>query len=328
MDDSIVQNILSNYKFYTHRLRNYDKGDHPQEQIQQLCTKFLRDQPGFSMSTPSIVQITSDEIIFNVRFVNYHITDNGEYVNKDKIVSQNVLYVLNKNDHSLKKHTLIQHNREHDGLYMGLEDMKLFSHKNKLHYICNRGINANEIQVEKGIIDENGLCDSTLLHMQEQKSIEKNWVLFDSVSKDDLYFVYNWHPLQIGKIVDRSEKDESRTYNSFIRHYYPTPRLFRHVRGSTNGVYIDNELWFLCHLVNYENMRYYYHLFVVLDPEKDFQLKRYSQLFTFEKHRVEYTTGFIYDEHKKRLLIGYSTNDNITKCMNIDKSAIDSLFIE
>ena len=75
-------------------------------------------------------------------------------------------------------------------------------------------------------------------------------------------------------------------------------------------------------------MRYYYHLFVVLDPKKDFQLKRYSQLFTFEKHRVEYTTGFIYDEQKKRLLIGYSTNDNITKCMNIDKSDAELLFIE
>ena len=39
-------------------------------------------------ATPSIVQLTSDELVFNVRFVNYHITDNGEYVNKDTIVSQ------------------------------------------------------------------------------------------------------------------------------------------------------------------------------------------------------------------------------------------------
>ena len=174
------------------------------------------------MSTPSIVQLTSDEIVFNVRFVNYHITDNGKYVNKDTIVSQNVLYVLDKNDYSLKKQTIIQHNREHDDLYVGLEDMKLFSHKNKLHYICNRGINAMKIQVEKGIIDENGVCDSTLLYMQEQKSIEKNWVLFDSVSKDELHFVYNWHPLQIGKMLDRSENEVSRTYNSFIQHYYHT----------------------------------------------------------------------------------------------------------
>lgn len=327
MDDSIIQNILSNYKFYTHRLRDYDKGEHPQKYIQELCEDYLKNQPGFSMSTPSVVQLPSGEIAFNVRFVNYHITEKGEYINKDKIISQNILYVLDQTDYSLKKQTIIQHNREHDDLYVGLEDMKLCFYKNSLHYICNRGINAHKIQVERGTIDENGVCDSTLLNIQTNKSIEKNWVLFDPVSKDDLHFVYNWHPLQIGKTLDRSENDDSRTYNSFIYHYHQTPRLFRYIRGSTNGIYVEKELWFICHLVSYENIRYYYHIFVVLDPANDFQLKKYSQLFTFEKQRVEYTTGFVYDEQKSRFLIGYSTNDNMTKCMNIDKSDAESLFI-
>ena len=40
MDESVFHNILSNYKFYTHRLRNYDKGNHPQGRIQQLCANF------------------------------------------------------------------------------------------------------------------------------------------------------------------------------------------------------------------------------------------------------------------------------------------------
>jgi len=42
---------------------------------------------------------------------------------------------------------------------------------------------------------------------------------------------------------------------------------------------------------------------------------------------VEYTTGFVYDDHKKQFLIGYSTNDDTTKFMNIDKKHVDSLFI-
>lgn len=328
MDDSIVQSIFSNYKFYTHRLRNHDNGEHPQEQIQQLCSDYLKDHSGFSMSTPSIARLASGEIVFNVRFVNYSIMENGEYRNKDNIISQNVLFVLDQSDYSLKKRVVVQHNREHDDLYVGLEDVKLMHYKNELHYVCNRGINARKIQVEKGVIYEDGSCESTLLYMQKQNSIEKNWVLFDSLSEDGLHFVYNWYPLQIGKTLDSSESDDSRTYNSFIYHYHQSPGLFRHVRGSTNGIYIENELWFLCHIVSYENMRYYYHLFVVLDPKKDFQLKRYSQLFSFEKHRVEYTTGFVYDEQKKQFLIGYSTNDDITKCMNIDKANVDALFIE
>jgi hypothetical protein len=222
----------------------------------------------------------------------------------------------------------IQHNRELDSLYVGLEDVKLMYYRDNMHYICNRGINANKIEVESGIIDKNGVCSqSNMLKLEQQNSIEKNWVLFHHKSEDALHFVYNWYPLQLGKMLDDSENDTTRTYNTFIYERHDTPRLFSQVRGSTNGVYIDNECWFLCHMVSYENIRFYYHLFVVLDPTNNYKLKKYSKLFTFDKCPVEYTTGFVYDEYKKQLLIGYSNNDNITKFVNIDKKHVDNLFI-
>jgi hypothetical protein len=196
-----------------------------------------------------------------------------------------------------------------------------------MHYICNRGINANKIEVESGIIDDNGGCKSNILKLEKQNSIEKNWVLFHHKSEDALHFVYNWYPLQLGKIIDDSEKDAMRTYNTFIYGRHDTPRLFSQVRGSTNGVYVNNELWFICHIVSYENIRFYYHLFVVLDPTNNYRLKKHSKLFTFDKCPVEYTTGFVYDEHKKQFMVSYSTNDNITKFVNIDKKHVDSLFI-
>lgn len=327
-DETMFKNILSNYKFYTPCLREQDNHDHPQNTIRNACAEYMRTHPNLYMSTPSLTYSVSGDLIVNVRFVNYIINDEGEYKNEENIISRNMLYVLNSNDYSLKKQTIIEHNREHDGLYIGLEDMKLTYHENQLHYICNRGIDANKIQVEYGQIDDSGICESTLLTLEGQKSIEKNWVLFQHVSEDVQHFVYNWYPLQIGKLMDGSENDNKRTYNTFIDINQPTPRLFKHVRGSTNGITIGNELWFLCHIVNYENKRFYYHLFVVLDPSKQYQLKKHSQLFTFDKCPVEYTTGFVYNEDKKQFMIGYSTNDNTTNFINLDKQYVDSLFIE
>lgn len=326
-DISIFKNILSNYKFYTPRLSVHDNGEHPQELIQQLCREYMNTQPGISMSTPSIMKNNDGELAINVRFVNYHINKKGGYENKENIISLNNIYVLNDDDKTLKNTIEIKHNRELDNLYVGLEDVKLIYYKDTMHYICNRGINANKIEVESGIIDDNGVCKSNILKLEKQNSIEKNWVLFHHKSEDALHFVYNWYPLQLGKIIDDSEKDATRTYNTFIYERHDTPRLFSQVRGSTNGVYVDNELWFICHIVSYENIRIYYHLFVVLDPTNNYRLKKHSKLFTFDKCPVEYTTGFVYDEHKKQFMVGYSTNDNITKFVNIDKKHVDSLFI-
>jgi hypothetical protein len=64
------------------------------------------------------------------------------------------------------------------------------------------------------------------------------------------------------------------------------------MRGSTNGVVIDDEIWFICHLVSYEDRRYYYHIMVVLD-KNSYRLKSYTPLWTFEKQKVEYTLGMV-----------------------------------
>lgn len=323
-DYSIFQNILSNYKFYTYKLCNHDNREHPQNKIQHLCVDFLKTHPNFSMSTPSLCYL-SGELVVNVRFVNYKITDQGEYVNQNNIISKNVLYFLDSSNYEMKKQIEIQHNREYDDLYVGLEDIKLINIGDVLHYSCNRGINANKIQVEYGSIDNNGRCDSKLLKLKGANSIEKNWVFFEEKSSGKLQFIYNWYPLQIGNFIN---DQEGENYNTCINIKLSSPSFFKHIRGSTNGVYIGHELWFLCHVVSYENRRFYYHLFVVLDSTNEFKVKKYSQLFTFDGHPVEYTTGFVYDEDKKQFLIGYSTNDSTTKCMNLNKRYIDNLFIE
>jgi hypothetical protein len=102
------------------------------------------------------------------------------------------------------------------------------------------------------------------------------------------------------------------------------PTVFKHVRGSTNGVQRGNEIWFLCHVVSHEDRRYYYHMFVVLD-RTTFALKKYTRLFTFAKEKVEYSLGFIFRENE--LLIGYSIMDRETRFAHIHKSNIEALFV-
>jgi len=141
--------------------------------------------------------------------------------------------------------------------------------------------------------------------------------------------IYGWFPLKIGDIEDDPEKkiDEKnqilKRLNITIEE--ETPNFFRWVRGSTNGVTIDDEVWFICHLVSYEDRRYYYHLFVVLDVNT-MKLKRYTQLFNFEGEKVEYTLGFAYMEKERQFLIGYSVMDRETKYMMISKNNVESLF--
>jgi predicted GH43/DUF377 family glycosyl hydrolase len=103
-----------------------------------------------------------------------------------------------------------------------------------------------------------------------------------------------------------------------------TPYFFKHVRGSTNGVEIGDEIWFLCHLVSYEDRRHYYHLFVVLD-KSTYKLKKYTELFTLERQKVEYSLGFVVlgDE----FLIGYSLMDKCTKYATIPKARFDEISI-
>ena len=56
-------------------------------------------------------------------------------------------------------------------------------------------------------------------------------------------------------------------------------------------------------------------------------LRRYTQLFTFEKSPVEYTLGFVYLEPSNEFLIGYSILDRTTKYANITKELLESLMV-
>ena len=325
-EDWVLKNTYSNYKFYTETLSKYALTI-PDCNAEILAPKL--HIPEFVSSTPSLLYDEENHKLFVcTRHVNYSINEKGDYVNQSNIVTHNSMKVIDvKNSHwkTIDNEQKISYDESLDNRYVGIEDVRIFLHSKGILYTGNRGLSDNRMAVEFGSIVVSATTvetkDSRILTFDQHETpshCEKNWVLFENSNKE-LKSVYSWSPLQIGNIEDNLFK--------LIRTDTNVPKFFKHVRGSTHGVSVgENEVWFLCHLVSYEDRRYYYHLIIVLDSST-YELKRYTPLFTFEKEKVEYSLGFVYFKEKKQLLFGYSTLDRETKYMCIGKHIIEEMMM-
>ena len=314
VEDNIYNNIMSNYKFYVPQL----EGEHESKYEilsnmgnEMVCVK---DYIG---STPSLC-MHNGELIVNKRFVNYKIDENGNYNNQETINTINIIGSYSIKDNILIETDIqkLEYNEIYDGRYKGLEDVRLFSYKNEILYNANRGVN-DKMRVEHGkiLIEDKVICtkDDFLIDKENLAKIEKNWVLFTDIN-NCLKCVYKWYPLTIGSIE-----------NNVLKHIeeIKMPNSFKHIRGSTNGVSVGDEVWFLCHVVSYEDRRYYYHIMIALD-KITMRLRRYTPFFTFANNKVEYTLGFV--KHKDTFIIGYSEMDKTTRFISVDEKNILNMF--
>ena len=266
------------------------------------------------------------------RYVNYRIDDKGGYINKDKVRTVNVFATIDisvSTSWKIVDEFILKYNTESDTInpdnyYEGLEDVRIYlsnmSGTETIKYNANRGLGPNNMKVEHGTIDISTQKTVSNIIMQKGwhcRDTEKNWVMFSN-KYDKEYCIYEWFPLTIGEFVE----------NHFVETSSDTsvPPFFKHIRGSTNGVRIGDELWFICHCVSYEDRRYYYHLWTIIDIYTH-KVKKFSPFFTFEKQAVEYTLGFVYMEETSTFLIGYSLMDRETKYMEIKKEDVDKDFL-
>jgi len=322
LENWILNNVTSNYKFTVEKARDHQTELGQKHGLPQILESFgksiLIDNPGFVSSTPSFCVLSDKKWLFNVRFVNYKINDNGSYENPGTIHTINVLAVLEKNTKTKKWHliheAILKYKTEADGYYIGLEDVRLSVLKNgTVVYNANRGIEAGNMVVEHGKINLETFStyDDDFLEKEGQHMVEKNWVIFS-----DNKMIYKWFPLTIGKVDN---------YVFTTLHSYETLPFFKNIRGSCNGVEMDHigETWFLCHVVSYEDRRYYYHIIVSLDSITG-KVSRYTRYFTFEREKVEYALGF--EKMANEFLIGYSTYDRTTKYITVPLKWFESLF--
>jgi hypothetical protein len=116
------------------------------------------------------------------------------------------------------------------------------------------------------------------------------------------------------------------------------PNIFKQFRGSTCGFKYskkvgenvsgnisinieEEEIWFVTHIVSYENPRHYYHIIAVFDS--NLNLLRYSAPFKFEGEPIEYCLSIIVEDDQ--VLMNYSTWDRTTRIGFYDKKYIDSI---
>ena len=180
--------------------------------------------------------------------------------------------------------------------------------------------------VEYGKINlESGKTESNILIKTDGRTnIEKNWTLYkcsnrtDGPSSDELKIVYKWHPFTTYEIARNSLLTSKDVHES--------PRFFEHLRGSTNGISVGSETWFICHAVSYDERRHYYHILVAIDAESG-EVKRWTRFFTFDGQPVEYILGFVYDEMTSEFLLGYSTMDRTAEFKKVSKGIFESMFV-
>jgi tetratricopeptide (TPR) repeat protein len=327
-NDSTIQNTFNNMKFYKDVLKpitviNLDS---------KINVLINGENTLLTSSSSCMIQHENKkDYILNVRYVNYHITEHGSYLNCDNhIITVNKCVNLDNECTFIKEKWFDVNfvNRR----YIGVEDVKIFHDTviNKTLFIGTGFHNNNKIGIVSGKYDvtENSLVANELTTDFSNSDCEKNWVFV--TFKNETHIIYKWNPLQICKL------DESSNQIKLVE-TKPLPRIFNHVRGSSCGftyiktiqTTIENyalelnvgEIWFVVHLVSYEQPRHYYHMIVVFDT--NMQLLRYSAPFKFDTEPIEYCLSLIVEDD--RVLMNYSTWDRTTRIGIYDKKYIDSI---
>ena len=334
MNQKFLARLISSNTPYDELLVYHSMGSGKTCAVINIIENIINDENTNLNSSSSclIPNQNNDGYLMNIRYVNYKIEENGNYLNCDKyIISVNKFIELDKqfNIKTEKWMELKFDNRR----YIGIEDIRIFNDikTNNLLFLGTGYHHNDKIGIVNGIYDVNsGLFNEVEINPDFcYSSCEKNWVFVDY--NDSSHIVYNWHPLKICKI------NENKNLLSLVE-TKNTPKIFSRIRGSSCGfkyskkfdscnngnVIIDiteDEIWFVTHLVSYETPRHYYHLIAVFDSNMN--LLRYSAPFKFEGESIEYCLSIVVED--ERVLINYSTWDRTTQIGIYDKKYIDSI---
>jgi len=356
IQQAIHANVLSNYKFYTERLYKHNQVTSiPELKSMAMLKAFgnigytYKDKKMYS-SSPSMVFTPDNKLYICERKVNYFIRPDGSYENDGNIATKNHIIVMDtsKNGWDYITHSELEYNTSLNDYYIGIEDVKLFYNPttNQVCYTGTRPLPRNNgIAIEYGNIVPVGSGlpsfkteNSFLLVHPDKKRCEKNWVFFIDASGNEKV-IYEWNAstgINIGDLVDHPEgglllDNGERVHSKVFKQTHlveATNILPKETRGSTNGVIIGSEIWFICHIVSHEGIRNYYHIIVVLDATT-YKLKCVSDLFKMSESAIEYVLGLSYIPQTDKLFIGYSTMDRTTDYVFIErKLVIDKLHME
>jgi hypothetical protein len=261
----------------------------------------------FLSGTPTIIELPNNEYLINLRWINYKLNSNGiiykfNNVKYNNIKNLNSRFKVNSSFEPITPEQFLNENCSYKPHMTGIEDIRIFYFNQQYYYIATildvkrqlhsitsqvYPIEGNEYELQRPIIVP------THYDIEKIKIPEKNWSFVNY--NNELCVIYLWFPLQIGKI-DYSTNQLHLIENKKM------PDYFKFVRGSSPGYTKNDETWFVVHK-GYR--KEYLHFFVVFDLQMN--LLRYSELFKFEKYKVEFCIGLIVQDN--RIILSYSTMD-------------------
>ena len=310
IDPSINNNLLTNMKHYKYILQPTKTID-----FNITCNTMIGSElTKMKSSSASIVKYENNQYLMNIRMVNYTIDNNGYYNDCDKHIVTTNRYVILTDDFTIVK----QHEFQQDYIdrkYIGIEDIRIYQKDSEYQYIGTGYHSNNNIGIVYGKYDLNSdkIVDLHEIHSGfNNNSCEKNWVFTEY--NESTHIIYKWFPLQICKL------DEDTHVIRLVKERQ-MPRFFAHSRGSTCGYKYGSEIWFVLHVVSYEQPRHYYHFIAVFDVEM--KLLKYSAPFKFKGEPIEYCIGLIVEDD--RVLMTYSCWDRTTQLAVYDKSYINEI---
>jgi tetratricopeptide (TPR) repeat protein len=323
-----INNLLSNMKFYKDILVPKNKYIFDNQFTININNE---EMTLLSSSSCLIKNEKNNGYKMNTRYVNYYINDRGNYLNCDKHILTINKFTEFNDEFNVTNECLLELN--FDGRrYIGVEDVRIFhdKYKDKLVYIGTGFQQNNTIGIVSGDydVDSKRVIVNELKQNFNSSGCEKNWVFVDY--KNENHIIYDWHPLKICKLHENNTITVSETRDM--------PKIFSKIRGSTCGFnYMkkisenvngnikisieETEIWFVGHIVSYEEPRHYYHIISVFDTNMN--LLRYSAPFKFEGEPIEYCLSIIVED--ERVIINYSTWDRTTRIGIYDKKYIDSI---
>lgn len=265
---------------------------------------------GIEEYTPSSSCILKykDIYLINVRHVNYKLINGKFTVPNNTINTLNGLLYADKDLNIISDIIMFNniYNTTPKSHVLGFEDLRLFEFNNKLYFIATQNEYSlrgnNQMVVGEYSIEHKTYYNFNIIKSPNNELCEKNWL--PVINNNEVVYIYNWCPLQLGKI---NENNELVIYKK-----YDVPSIFNLFRGSAIPVYDnDNKIYYsLTHSVIFPNdnvsNRQYFHTIVVLD----INLKpiKYSIPFFFKKFNIEYCLGlavnkdiisFIFSQNEK-----------------------------
>jgi mannosyltransferase OCH1-like enzyme len=315
------QHLYTEKKHYGAMWREVDIYNYPvlkskkKINLTRIITKTIMKRAiTFYSGTPTIIELTGDKYLINIRWVNYTYDITGCKGNAPirKWISLNSRFIMDKNFNKISNEIFLKENYSritYLDTKLGFEDIRLFYHNHKYYYIASYFDNKKKLSMMSSQlynIDKNTYnLKKNIISLVPRVGVlhEKNWSFVNY--KNELCIIYKWFPLQIGKINYVTNKLK-------IIKNKNTPDYFNNARGSTPGFTKNKEIWFILHKTltgkpdNQDKPCYNYgHFLAIFDLNMN--LLRYSELFKLGDCKVEYCVGLIIKEEE--VILSYSLLD-------------------